>query len=148
MAKVGLREHDQTFPRALRGADDLHILIGHIPAAVHDGYHKLRTLHGLAAAVYAEPLDGVLTVADAGGVAQAQRQRAETQLFFDGIARCAGDVGDNSALIAQQGVEQGAFARVRPPDYGSRDAETMSLPRSKLLSSARSESAAELSCCL
>ena len=66
----------------------------------------------------AEPLDLVGRGADAGRVDEAEEDAADHAGLFDRVAGGAGDVGDDGAVVAEQGIEQGALAAVRRADDG------------------------------
>ena len=70
-------------------------------------------------------------MADAGGVDEAEGDAAELNGVFDGIAGGALYVADNGALLAEQGVEQGAFAYVGRSDDGYVDAVLEGVARMK-----------------
>ena len=59
----------------------------------------LCAFHGLQTALYAETLDGVVGVADAGGIDEAEGVAAEHDGVFDDVARGALDVADDGAVF-------------------------------------------------
>ena len=63
-----------------------------------------------------------LSHADAGRVHELDRNAVDGRHFRNQVARGAGDLGDDGAILLQQPVEQAALADVRPPDDGQRDA--------------------------
>ena len=99
----------------------------YLAASVNDGENKLGLLHCAARARYAHALYLVVGIAYAGGVGKAQQHSAETQLLLDRVARRAGNIGHDGAVIAQNGVQKRAFSGVGPPDYRGRNARVQKL---------------------
>ena len=73
---------------------------------------------GLTRSLDADLLDGVVGVAQAGGVDEAEVIVAELDCLFDGVAGCAMYVADYGAVIADESVEQRRFAGVGGADDG------------------------------
>ena len=91
-------------------------------AAVRYHDHQIGALDRAARALHAEPLHGVVCLADARRVDEPQQHAADHRLLLHGVARRAGKVGDDGAVVAHKRVEQRAFARVRRADDGGRRA--------------------------
>ena len=85
-------------------------------------HHNLRPLHSGDGTLDAKVLNGVVGVADASGVNEAESDAAELDGVFDGIARGALNVADDGAFLAEEGVEEGALAHVGGSDNGHGDA--------------------------
>ena len=78
--------------------------------------------YGFDGALNAEEFNRVVAVAQSSGVDNAERGPIDDKGLFDGVACGAGDVADDGAVVAQQGVEEGGFARIGTSDDGHRDA--------------------------
>ncbi len=89
---------------------------------IHHHQRDVRIRHGLVAAFDAERFDQVLTAPDARGVDELHRDAVNGRDFRDQIARGAGDVGDNGAILFEQAIEEAALADVGPAYDGQRDA--------------------------
>ena len=83
------------------------------PGAVQHQQGQRCLLRGGAAALHTHGLHGVAAVADARRVDEPQEHAAHGDLFLHRVAGGAGDVGDDSPVIAQEGVQQRGFAGVR-----------------------------------
>lgn len=70
----------------------------------------------------AHALDGVVGLADAGGVDEAEGDALQHDGVFDDVAGGAMDVGDEGAVFLDEAVEQGRFAGVGLADDGGGDA--------------------------
>ncbi len=77
--------------------------------------------HGLITALDTERLHQILAGANAGRVHEFDRDSVNGRHFRHQVARGAGDIGDDRAILLQQPVEEAAFAHVGPPDDGERD---------------------------
>ena len=86
--------------RMLCTLDYLGVLRGEFAAAVDDGDDKFSVPECTARAVDSKPFDLVICLAYAGGIRQPEQYAAESQLFLDSVARRAGDVGYDRAVIA------------------------------------------------
>ncbi len=84
--------------------------------------------HGLEAALDAERFDQPVALANAGRVDQLHGDAADGGNFGDHIARGAGDVGDDGAVLLEQAIEQAALADVGAADDGQREAGMDQLP--------------------
>ena len=76
----------------------------------------------LEGALDAHALDGVVGLADAGGVDEAEGDALQHDGVFDDVAGGAVDVGDEGAVFLDEAVEQGRFAGVGLADDGGGDA--------------------------
>ena len=88
---------------------------------------ELGLLQALAAAADAFELDLVARLAQAGGVNEDDGQAANVGRLLNGVARRAGNRGDDGAVMAEELVEQARFAGVGPADDRGADAAAQDL---------------------
>ena len=81
---------------------------------VEDEQDEVRTLRERPGAGDAEVFHLVRDATDAGGVVQIEAHAADLERPLHRVARGAGDGGDDRLVLPEEGVEQGALARVRP----------------------------------
>ena len=79
---------------------------------VDENQGDIGFLHGFAAALDADLLDHVVGFAQAGGVDDVHGHAVERDLFAHGVARGAGDVGNDGHFIARKRIKQAGFAHV------------------------------------
>jgi len=122
--QVGLVEqHKQPLPGSNAGSDGGEgVPEGPGPGGVEHQEDEGGFREGGVGAVDADGLDGVAGFADAGGVDEAEGDAGDVDGVLDGVSGGAGDVGDYGAVLAEQGVEQGALAGVDGSDDGDGDA--------------------------
>ena len=82
----------------------------------------MGTLGGSNGTLDTKVLDGIVGMADAGGIDEAEGDVAQLDGVFDGVTRSALYVADDGAFFAKQSIEQGALAYVRGSDDGYGDA--------------------------
>ena len=88
---------------------------------IHHHQRHVGIGHGLIAALDPQRLDHILAGANPGRIHEFHWDSVDRRHFRHQIARGAGDVGHNGAILFQQPVEQTALADVGPPDDGQRD---------------------------
>ena len=110
--QVGFVEHCDAHGGSLRGGDDLSVIITQRARRVKHRNGKRCVRRRVQRPVYADGLHGIGCSAQPGGVGQAQKYAAERNARVNRVAGRAGYVRHDGALIAEQGVEQGGFARV------------------------------------
>ena len=106
-----LLQQGQTARGAFGRFDGAAVLVRQGLRGVADEQGQLRFARGLLRAGHAEGLDGVPGLADTGRVRQAQQHAADAHRLLDGVARRAGDVRDDDAVIARQ---RGSAATICP----------------------------------
>src|SRR5687767_345946 len=78
--------------------------------------------HGLIAALNTESLHQVLTCADPSGVDEPHGNPFHGGGLGNQVARCAGDIGHDGAVLFEEAVKKAALADVRASGYGEREA--------------------------
>ena len=81
-------------------------------AAVHQQQDGVGLTHLLAAQGHAHLFHALVGLAQARRIGQAHGQAVQLAAFLKEIARGAGDVRDQGAVAAQQGIEQAGLARI------------------------------------
>ena len=76
--------------------------------------HQIGRAHDLPRALHADGLHCFSLLTNARGIAQVDAQSSYQNAAAHHIARGAGDIGHDGALLAKQGVEQRAFAHIGP----------------------------------
>ena len=110
--QVGFVEHRDAHGGPLCSRDDLPVVIVERARRVKHRNGKRCVRRRVQRPVYADGLHGIRCSAQPGGVGQAQKYAAERNARVNRVAGRAGYVRHDGALIAEQGVEQGGFARV------------------------------------
>ena len=99
---------------------DMRVLVGDILTRIDHQHHHVAFLNGLQRLDYRKLLDGLEHFA-----ASAQTRRIHQDVFptiagkrhLDGIPRGAWHVEGDDALLAEQGIDEGALANVGPASY-------------------------------
>ena len=109
------------FPAAPPGLNSLFVHLGRIGkrANVQDYLCFLRSRFG---ATYADILNRIRSLAQAGRVDEAKLQTVDIQAIFNSISGCAGDITDDSFFFAKQRVQQRGLACIDGTDNGNRNA--------------------------
>ena len=108
-----------------RDADDVQVLRPQPHRGVEDDDGDVGALDGALGAHDAVVLDRAVDAAgaaDAGGVDQRHLLAVVLEGRVDGVARRAGDVADDDALLAEDGVGERRLADVGPADDGDAQA--------------------------
>ena len=127
LGDVPLREHDDR--RALRLARDVgdgQILVDEALARVDEHERDVGALGGRERAqlrVVLDPLALLALAAEPGGVDEHEGAVAALEHGVDRVARRAGHLGDDHALLAEQRVQEARLADVRPAE--DRDADRL-----------------------
>ena len=79
---------------------------------VEHGQHELGGGEFLVGPFDADTFDGVVALAQARRIDETEEHAVEVAGLFDGVARGACDVGNDGAVLAEQGIEEGAFSGV------------------------------------
>jgi len=88
-------------------------------AAVQHHQSQLCPLQSVQAPAHAHLFHHIASLSQTGRVDQPQQYAAQHGLFLHRVPGGAGDVGDDGAVIAQNGVEQGAFSCVWTANDGT-----------------------------
>ena len=109
------------------GSDVLQLLqvvegLGEGLSGVEDIEDDVGLYYGCDGALNAEVFNRVVAVAQPCGIDDAEGGALDDKGLFDGVACGAGDVADDGAVVVQQGVEEGGFARIGTADNGDGDA--------------------------
>lgn len=102
--------------------DEFSIFGGPAEGVVDEINDGVSVFEGVAGALDADPFDGVVGVAEAGGVDEEAGQTADLASFFEGVAGGASDGGDDGAVGAEKTIQESGFSGVGASDEG--DAET------------------------
>ena len=117
---VPLVEHQRGGAALVHGQlRDPQVLAGDALVRVADDEHDVGALDRALRAQRRVVLDGVGDLglaAQAGGVDDHELAPVDLQRKIDRVARGAGDLGDDHALVAQQAVDERGLADVRAPD--------------------------------
>ena len=116
--EVDLRPEDQIEPSPA-GRQDVGeglILVRPAPRRVDEHPNLVGVLHRAVGAGDALRLDALVGHAHAGGIDEHEPRRAERDRLLQGVPRGSGNVGDDRALPADEGVEERRLARVGPSD--------------------------------
>ena len=100
-------------------------------ASVNHRQHQFRLFRCRKAAFNAKAFHHVLRFADARRIDQAQQNSAKLHAFFHGIPGRSRNFGHDSAVIAQQRIQERAFPRVGQADNGRRDPRIQGFPTFK-----------------
>src|SRR5215211_2446300 len=123
--QVPLVEHERGRAAGLhRPLGDPQVLRGHAVRGVADDERDVGPLGRPLRAQRRVVLDRLLHLGaapDAGRVDQQQRPAVDLDRRVDRVARGAGDVGDDHALAAEEGVDEAGLADVRAADHGEAD---------------------------
>lgn len=79
---------------------------------------ELRLLHGPAAALHPQLLNGIAAVPKTCRVDEPQRDAPQLHRLLHRVPGGPGDVGHDGPVVARQGVEQGGLARIGPARMG------------------------------
>jgi hypothetical protein len=82
-------------------------------AGIEDLQNEIGTLQLTLGSLNADALDGILRIAKAGGIHEAQRNAMHLDDFLDRIPRGARGGTHDGTLKAEQEIEQTAFAHIR-----------------------------------
>lgn len=88
------------------------IVHAHALSVIKQEPHEVGTFDGLPGAADALGLNGIVGVAQAGGVDQGDRQAIEGEVFTQHITGGAGHLGDDGCINPGQLVEQGRLADI------------------------------------
>ena len=95
---------------------DAHILFAHALACIHHDQRHICPAYGAKGTDHAIAFDGRVVngpfAADAGGIHQGIGLSIVNKGRIDGVPGGTGDLADDGALIAQQGVYQAGFTHV------------------------------------
>ena len=112
--QVGFISHQNPAPLLLRAFDQREIVGMHGRGQIQHYQRHVGVGHGLITALDPQGLHQILAGANAGRVHEFDRDSLDGRYFRYQIARGAGNVGDNRAILLQQPVEQAALADVGP----------------------------------
>ena len=109
-----------TTRRPLRPCEQRGVLRGERPGSIHHHQGQVGVRHRLEAAFDAQALHRLGAFANAGRIDELHRDAADGSGLRYQVARGAGDVCDDGAILLQQAVEKAALADVRAPHDGQR----------------------------
>src|SRR6185312_962095 len=109
--QIELIRGDESSSLSTRGLDKRAV-------AVHDHDGQIRIRHCLAAALDAESLHEFAGFANAGCIDDANGNAFEFDGFRDHVARGAGDVGHDGAILLNETIEEAALAYIGLSDDG------------------------------
>ena len=134
LLQVPLVEHERGRAAGLhRQLGDAQILGGDAVAGVADDERDVGALGGALRAQRRVVLDRVgdlRLAAHAGRVDEHQPAPVDHQRHVDRVARRAGELGDDHALLAEEAVDERGLADVGPADHGQADASRRPRARS------------------
>ena len=123
--RVPLVDHDDArLARLVRKPGDLRILLGHAVVGVEQNQAHVRALDGGNGAHIAVLFHRVVYLgfaAHSGGVDEQVLAGFVFKIAVDGVARRAGNIGDDHAFLAEDTVEQARLADIRLSDDGDLD---------------------------
>ena len=108
--------HDDERILSLKQGEDLLILRLQRPRTVKESEHERGAFHMRTRLLHADALDGILRRPYACRVDDPQRHAANIGILLNGITRRSRDVGDNSAIFAQQGIQEARLSHIRSSD--------------------------------
>ena len=85
-------------------------------AGIDDFEDEIGAVEFLVGALDADLFDGVASIAETGGIDEAEGDTVDLDDFLDGVAGGAGVGADDGALEAEQAIEEAAFAYIRLTD--------------------------------
>ena len=121
---VFISDQNAGFVLLKNGARDLALLGGDAARGIEDEGDHVGAADAALGAFDAEGFDNGVHLglaADAGGIDEQKMVIAPAVKAVDRIARGAGDFGNHGAVLAENGVEEGAFSHVGTADDGHTD---------------------------
>ena len=92
------------------------ILSGPTISEIKQQHDQIGTGQSVVASGDAQPLNGIIGAADAGGVEQRDRNALQHDFAFQQVSRGSGQIGHDGSLPPTEPIQKGALANVGPTD--------------------------------